>query len=567
MLFMVLFRLVYLLHLSTVAKAFFLPSWKDVRRRHQRRRQQFPPPPSSHQFQLFASSSPTSKTADEEKFIKQALLQNSLFAGIPEETFKELISALEKKTAQLGDTIISQGDSCKDGYVYLVAEGSCRVLVDNKTVPEPYGIIGQNTVFGEMGILYDETRAATIMVASDTLTYYQIAGDIFKAALLSAESSSSTATISFDKMQEIDEVINTISGTQTLYGGNVIPSYRPERAWLWQQYGGTVLKISLETTLLAMAASAVFVVAAKVSTNDPLTWEPFGFHKPAPNAPLAAVHNLWEIQRTLSTFVLTFFVNQSFDFWKKVYTSVREVQGTLSSFNLMVATNVIRNQDGKLSREGEQLIEDMGQCSRLFHILFWASRTNRFSVLMSDDGLRRMESRGLMSTKQLEILLELDLPNDQLFSAPLDWMVIRCNQAMDKGILYNDNATKSAILKDVTTLRNAFASINNLIAGRMPLPYVQFVQVLVDLLLCVAPLALYVDMGEYSVIAVGLVALFFGGLLNLSKVFLDPLNNEEFCENSIFLDLGVIIREANGDSTRWRKAGATSPFSDSEEEA
>lgn len=511
---MVLFRLVYLLLLlSTVAKAFFLPSWKDVRRRHQRRRQQFPPPSSVHQFQLFASSSPTSKTADEEKIIKQALLQNSLFAGIPEETFKELISALEKKTAQLGDTIISQGDSCKDGYVYLVAEGSCRVLVDNKTVPEPYGIIGQYTVFGEMGILYDETRAATIMVASDTLTYYQIAGDIFKAALLSAESSSSTSTISFDKMQEIDEVINTISGTQTLYGGNVIPSYRPERAWLWQQYGGTVLKISLETTLLAMAASAVFVVAAKVSTNDPLTWEPFGFHKPAPNAPLAAVHNLWEIQRTLSTFVLTFFVNQSFDFWKKVYTSVREVQGTLSSFNLMVATNVIRNQDGKLSREGEQLIEDMGQCSRLFHILFWASRTNRFSVLMSDDGLRRMESRGLMSTKQLEILLELDLPNDQLFSAPLDWMVIRCNQAMDKGLLYSDNATKSAILKDVATLRNAFASINNLIAGRMPLPYVQFVQVLVDLLLCVAPLALYVDMGEYSVIAVGLVALFFGGLL------------------------------------------------------
>ena len=529
-------RLVYILLLFTVAKAFFLPSWKDVRSHQQRRR-------IGHQFPLFASSSPASKTEEEEIFIKQALLQNSLFDGIPEETFQELISALEKKTAQLGDTIISQGDSCKDGYVYLVAEGRCRVLVDDKTVPEPYGIIGQNTVFGEMGILYDEIRAATIMVASDTLTYYQIAGDIFKAALLSAESSSSTTTISFDKMQEIDEVINTISGTQTLYGGNVIPSYRPERAWLWQQYGGTVLKISLETTLLAMAASAVFVVAAKVSTNDPFTWEPFAVHKPPPNAPLAVLHNLWEIQRTLSTFVLTFFVNQSFDFWKKVYTSVREVQGTLSSFNLMVATNVIRNKDGKLSREGEQLIEDMGQCSRLFHVLFWASRTNRFSVLMSDDGLRRMESRGLMSTKQLEILLEFDLPNDQLFSAPLDWMVIRCNQAMDKGILYSDNATKSAILKDVTTLRNAFASINNLIAGRMPLPYVQFVQVLVDLLLCVAPLALYVDMGEYSVIAVGLVALFFGGLLNLSKVFLDPLNNEDFCENSIFLDLGVIVSE------------------------
>ena len=84
-----------------------------------------------------SSSTSSSKTEEEEIFIKQALLQNSLFAGIPKETFDELIYALEKKTALLGETIISQGDSCKDGYVYLVAEGSCRVLVDNKTVPEP----------------------------------------------------------------------------------------------------------------------------------------------------------------------------------------------------------------------------------------------------------------------------------------------------------------------------------------------------------------------------------------------------------------------------------------------
>jgi len=100
-----------------------------------------------------------------------------------------------------------------------------------------------------------------------------------------------------------------------------------------------------------------------------------------------------------------------------------------------------------------------------------------------------------------------------------------------------------------------------MIEGRTPLAYVQFVQILVDTFVLVSPLALYADLGEYSVIAVGLVAFFYCGLNNLAKIFLDPLNNEDFCENSIYFDLAVIIREANGDSTRWRKAGKTSPFS------
>ena len=394
---------------------------------------------------------------------KQVLKENSLFKNIPDDSVAKLLDALERKTAQKGEVIIYQGDSCvDDSYVYVIAEGSCRVLVDNVTVPEPYGILEQNTVFGEMGILYDEVRAATIMAESESLVYYQLKGDLFKKALLLNGKNSGIA--SFEKMQEIDEVINTVSGTNTLYDGRVIPAYKPERAWLWQQYTGTVLKISRDTILIAMAGSALFVAFAKLTTNEPFIGET-GFISPSF---LSEVHFIWEIQKTLTTFVLTFFVNQSFRFWGDVYKSVRDVQGRLSSFNLLIATNVIRTANGSLTPEAETFLEEVGQNTRLFHILFWASKAKRFSVLMSDEGLKRMESRGLMSSKQLDILLGLgtDLPREQLFSAPLEWMIVRCNQASDEGVLMADTATKGSILREFMSLRNAFAKIGNTIEGR-----------------------------------------------------------------------------------------------------
>jgi len=46
----------------------------------------------------------------------------------------------------------------------------------------------------------------------------------------------------------------------------------------------------------------------------------------------------------------------------------------------------------------------------------------------------------------------------------------------------------------------------------------------------------------------------------VAKVFLDPLDNEDFTKNSIDMDLGVLIRESNAGSTRWKNSGAILPF-------
>jgi hypothetical protein len=113
-------------------------------------------------------------------------------------------------------------------------------------------------------------------------------------------------------------------------------------------------------------------------------------------------------------------------------------------------------------------------------------------------------------------------------------------------------------LRQFTSLRAEYFNIGDYAAGRMPLAYVQLVQVLVDSLVYLAPFALYAQIGTLSIPLVGLLALFFKGLLELSKSFLDPFGVEGFTDQNIRVD--VLVSELNfGAASRWVKAGAVLP--------
>lgn len=64
----------------------------------------------------------------------------------------------------------------------------------------------------------------------------------------------------------------------------------------------------------------------------------------------------------------------------------------------------------------------------------------------------------------------------------------------------------------------------------------------------------------WSILSVGILTLFYSGLLDLAKIFLDPLDNDDFCKTSVNMDIGVLIREGNAGSTRWKDAAAILPF-------
>ena len=532
------------------------------------------------------------KTPAEEIFIQDSLRRKALFRSLPPTAIQALVSAFETTLYKRGDIICEQGDTSIDDYVYLVGpDSACTVTVDGVQVPEPYGTMEAGSIFGELGVFYRQTRKATISASTSPLTIiYRVAGHVFLRILHKPPEKLAS-------MQEMDDAINQVSGTQALYGGDIIPPYQPERAWLWKQYAGTILNISLQTTVLNMVFCVAFCVWIKDLTGggtDAL-WnvsDTIDNMKivvvPDKSDPiiqrLSLIHEIWGYQRTLTTFVLTFFLNQAYTFWKQVYDLARSIQGRLNDFHLLLATNVARDDKGCLLPESEMLLDEIGQYSRLYHILMWASVAKRFSILMTPAGLDRMESRGLMTPRQLQILQKLDIPNDQLHTAPLEWMMIRVNQAMAAGILAGDTATKGQFLQSTMKVSSSYGSIQDKLAGRMPLAYAHLVQILVDTFVLAAPLALYSDLGDYSVIAVGIITLSFTGFLNLSKIFLDPLNNEgfwyvthkppvilfisptkhflysPFSSNSIFMDLGVLIRESNAGSTRWKNSGAQLPL-------
>jgi len=436
--------------------------------------------------------------------------------------------------------------------VYVIAEGECTVIVDGQLVPEPYGTMGPGEIFGDMAVLYDEVRSATVIAknTTDTVTLYRVDWDTFKDILSKSDEATDTKA-----MQEIDEVINQVAGSSTLYKGNIIPPYKPERAWLWTRWTGTILKVSYQATLLNMLVSLVFakyasfIIAGDGSSTD--WWNPLetphaftlalSASLPDQSHPLIQqlnlVHGIWSYLQALATFILTFYLQEAYSFWKAVYNAGRAIQGRLNDHQLTVATNVAREKDGSMTPESEQLMDDIGQFSSLFHVLMWASTADRFQVLQTLQGLRRMATRGLVTPRQLQVLQNLttknNLPEYKLYYSCLQWMMIRVNVAMDKGHLRNDDATKRQLIQYMASLRGSHGDIQDKLDCRTPLAYSHLVQLLVDTFVWMAPFALYSDLGDYSIFAVGILTLFYTGLLNLAKIFLDPLNNEEFCENSI----------------------------------
>ena len=413
------------------------------------------------------------KSSSEEIFIRDILQTNAIFKSLQEESLLAIIDAFEKFNVTRNQVIVTQGDSCEGDYVYVIADGKCKIKVDGKTIPSPYGTIESGAIFGELGVLYDKTRGATIISQSKKTTLFRIQGEVFKTIL-------DTPTDDLAKMQEIDDVINQVSGSMAIYDGDIIPKYKPERIWLWRQLAGTVINISLKTTLGNCLSCLVFIVLVQQSTGvadyhhpTQFFWTTDGVILPDKELPLvrnlSLVGKIWGYQRTLTTFVLTFFVNRAFGFWQNVYSDCRRIQNSLDGYFLILSTNVKRNDDGTLPPESVKLLDDVGQYSRLCHALYWASTAQRFQVLQTPMGLQRMESRGMMTKSQLKVLQSLDVSDDQLKLAPLEWMLIRPIQAMDEGIMAGDTATKGMCLKQMGKLRDSYMAIPNKLAGRMPL--------------------------------------------------------------------------------------------------
>jgi CRP/FNR family cyclic AMP-dependent transcriptional regulator len=94
-----------------------------------------------------------------------------LFADLDDRELKQIASSMKERTFSAGDTVTEEG---KGGIgFFVIGEGTASVSVGGSQVRT----IGQGDYFGEIGLIADIDRTATITAESDLRCYGMTAWD------------------------------------------------------------------------------------------------------------------------------------------------------------------------------------------------------------------------------------------------------------------------------------------------------------------------------------------------------------------------------------------------------
>jgi CRP-like cAMP-binding protein len=99
-----------------------------------------------------------------------------MFAKIEPAKLKLMAFASERITFKPGQTLFQQGDA--GDAAFIVIEGSADVLVDTPTGALKVAQLKRNDIIGEIAILCDVPRTATV-TAAEELTALKITKDLF----------------------------------------------------------------------------------------------------------------------------------------------------------------------------------------------------------------------------------------------------------------------------------------------------------------------------------------------------------------------------------------------------
>lgn len=321
-----------------------------------------------------------------------------------------------------------------------------------------------------------------------------------------------------------------------------------------------------------------------------------------------SLNSLWEYQLQLTTFTLSFFVNHAYSHWRMMYFCTRSIQGRINDLCMLITLAAQRSDnygevdgvtkyqtrehvngesDGNDNKDAKKLVKDVTRLLRMSHTMFWAATPTRSDgiadfhnsegglighenlpqdleptqfgpMLLSPDGLDMLVRYDQLTRGEREGLVATGLPPSQYAYVLLEWAGLRIMDGIERGELRGGPGMTENFLRQISSLRGEYFNIGDYNAGRMPMAYVQFMEVLVDTLIFLAPLALYTKMGAFNIISTGLLTLFFKGLLELSKSFLDPFGKDGYSTHNINVD--VLVSELNfGAASRWVEAGDCMP--------
>ena len=107
-----------------------------------------------------------------------ALLKRvQLFANLDESELEQVASICVKKQADAGELIIKQNTTGKE--MYIVAEGSVDVFIQNDGETRNLVVLGKGQVIGELALIDQGHRSASVRATNDGAVLYLIESDKF----------------------------------------------------------------------------------------------------------------------------------------------------------------------------------------------------------------------------------------------------------------------------------------------------------------------------------------------------------------------------------------------------
>lgn len=145
------------------------------------------------------------KTPAQRALIKEQIKNLLLFRNLEEDGMEAIIDCMKPKEVTAGAIIIKQGD--EGDYFYLIDKGSYDVFIKNSSGREEFiKTYHDEGSFGELALLYDEPRAATIKAVTNGFLW-SVDRKTFKKLVMG---------YAFKKRQDYIALLNTVSSLNSL---------------------------------------------------------------------------------------------------------------------------------------------------------------------------------------------------------------------------------------------------------------------------------------------------------------------------------------------------------------
>ena len=298
----------------------------------------------------------------------------------------------------------------------------------------------------------------------------------------------------------VENLAKKVTGDVVPVDRDVILQVELYKGSLWRQWRGTVWEVVWPRIVKFGLYTATVCALVHLSAPEQ-QWGVFSIPKDVEVVTqLSVVENTWGYLSSITTFTLTFFLSQCYGAWRTTFTLARQMQGRLMDMCLSLSSHARRDQaTGEYTAEAVEMLNEVTRLSRAAHVLHWMSNDIALRLLHADAGIDALTEQGLLTPTEAGLIKDSEGPVNPRWQMPLAWLTTRVARDAERGSVLGGDAFHLFFLENVGKLRGNMGSMQDETTDRMPLAYIHLVEVLVDALLVIAPLALYPETGDLSV--------------------------------------------------------------------